>query len=148
MTYYINFALNIKKDNSNIIYDSESFTEQPILITTPVLIKIIDNFKEGFEKVGIVDKDEDKSFLKPLSGEAFIYQVKDLDEKYLNQANKHIAQRLSTCLSGITADNLYSEELTVPFSEVKEIMELRNYLLRYVITKKKNFQKGYMVIMQ
>lgn len=146
MTYSINFALDLEKDNSNIIYDSESFTEQPIEITNSIVVEIIEEFRKGFENFGIVEKKGENN-LQPLSGEASICKVQDLNSKYLDKVNKDIAEKLSTCLSEITEDNLHSEEITVSFSEVKELMELRNYLFRYVIAKKKNFQKGYMVMM-
>lgn len=148
MTYYINFALNLKKDNSNIIYNSELFADKPISITSPTVVKIIEEFIKGFENVGIVEKEKGENNLQPLSGEVLICKVQDLDSKHLDKFKKNIAEKLSTCLSEITEDNLDSEELTVPFSEAKELMELRNYLCDYVITKKKNFQKGYIVMMR
>ena len=148
MTYKINFALHLEKDNSNIIYDSKSFEEQPISITTPIVVEIIEEFIKGFENVGIVEKKQGGNNLQSFSGEALICKVQELNSKHLDKVNKDIAEKLSTCLSEITEENLYSEELTVPFSEVKELIELRNYLLRYVITKKKSFQKGYMVMMR
>ncbi|MGI0480687.1 hypothetical protein ACN4EE_07845 [Geminocystis sp. CENA526] len=157
MTYNLNYAITLNKDDNNcIVYDSKSFDDNPIPITTIRIINLIENFIHSsvFEKVGIVEensmnkntdfKQNKYTYLKSLSGEAYIADVGKLqneDSKSLNNFKESLVDVIKNIGQNISSDNFLDIKQIDNFSTLREIIEIRNYMMK--ITNKK---KGYLFI--
>jgi hypothetical protein len=86
---------------------------------------------------------------KLVAAEAYICKVKDLDKVVLNKLCAGIATYLSGVLSKVSAENLLDMELSPVFSGLREVVDLRNYLLTFVENpnRKKKYQEGFIYVM-
>ena len=175
MKYTLNFSLKLDRQEHCVVYNQEEFTESPIAISVPEVVKSFDRFVESFEEVGIVEKPSDKheststkekanennfaqeqsidstqtsksNPLKAISGKAYICQSKELNEEMLDQICTDLTKYLQECCSQFTNDNFLSEDNNLYISGLREVLEVRNYLARYTRSKKKTYQKGYLYI--
>lgn len=175
MKYTLNFSLKLERHDSFIVYNSEAFTENPIQISVPDVVKLFEQFIETFEEVGIIDQlaiktipsedkpqgttvaDQEKLFdsksvtrstaLIGLSGKARICKSKDLDEAVIKQFCTELTKYLQICCSKISdQDKFLSEEINLYISGLREVIELRNYLTKYTRSKKKAYQNGYLYV--
>jgi hypothetical protein len=175
MSYTLNFSLKLKRDGLHIIYDSESFAENPISVSVPDVVKILEIFIENFEEVGIVDKistkttksnkkmDNDKNSnlenasqkltvvntqsLKSLSGKVYICKSKELDQTVLDQFSTELTKYIQDNCLKLSPKNFLTKESNLFFSGLSEVLELHNYLTRYTKSRKKIYQNGYIYIM-
>lgn len=172
MKYTLNFLLKLERDDSFIVYEQESFAESPIMISVPSVVKILEHFMEKFETVGIVDKSKIKvesnskdisanneqntstlgvaiqpHSLVGLSGEAYICESKKIDKDILSQFCNELTKYLHECCSHISTESFLSTEVSLDISGLREILEVRNYLAKYVNSNKKSYQNGYIYIM-
>jgi hypothetical protein len=154
MTYTLNFSLNLERQGSSIIYNSEEFVEKPIFISVPDVVKILEHWIEGFEQVGVIEMSQRQtefskgaSPLVGLSAKAYICKSQDLNDKELSQLCIEITEYLQNRCSVISSENILSEEVGLYISGLREIIELRNYLTRYINSRKKMYQNGYVYIM-
>lgn len=171
MKYTLNFSMKLEKDGSYIVYNPQEFTEQPILISFPDIVSTFERFIAKFEEVGIVDNlpiqkaqndkknrrdkvrsqkqlPEQKSInksitLKGLSGRAYICKSKDLDENVLNQFCSELTDYIHKFGSELSSKTFLSKEIS--FSGLREVIELRSYLVKY--TKDKQIANGYLYVM-
>ncbi|MCT7973961.1 hypothetical protein [Laspinema olomoucense] len=175
MTYTLNFALNLNKEGENIIYDSEQFADQPIQISVPQIITILERFiGKPFHRAGLIEnrksekvqikdafsekKVQDevkainenliaKSSLKGLSGQAYYCQIKELDTQKINEITSDLSNYLQESISSINSENFLADETSVLISALKEVVEIRNYLARYFKkAPNKMYRNGYFVI--
>lgn len=172
MTYLLNFAPKLSRESTEesslVIYDPQSFADQPIPITTNVGNDIIQKLIINFEKVGITDRKEnlsqvaskdakestkdsstyqDFANLKPVQGKAYICQVKELKKEVLNQICDQIIASFKEKLENLSSENLLDPQ-NYDFSAMQELIELRNYLIRYVKSNKKIYLDGYIYIFE
>jgi hypothetical protein len=175
MTYTLNFALNLNIEGENIIYDPEQFTDQPIPISVPEIITILERFIEkSFHRAGLLEnrrsekvqiadalseekvQDEVKAVnenliarspLKGLSGHAYYCQIKELDTQKIKKITSDLINYMHESLSNINSDNFLADETSVLVSALKEVVEIRNYLAMYFKNPpKKMYQNGYFII--
>jgi len=172
MNYTLNFSLKLEKHDSCIIYSPEEFADQPISISVPDVVELLEIFLNSFEEAGIVENISDKNLqgeeekgtddidyegalskqksvsstnLKGLSGKAFVRKSKDLDEIALDKFCSALTEYMRTGCSELSPENFLSEENNLYFSGLMEVLELRNYLARY--TKNRKRANGYLYIM-
>lgn len=176
MEYTLNFALELKRDGEYIIYP-EKFADQPIPISVPEIVTILEKFiKQSFQLAGIVEKPESQkvqsaddlsaekvqgevkagnenlisqSPLKGLSGQAYYCQFKDLDQPKIKEITSDLSNYLQESISKINSNNFLVDETGDLVSAIKQVMEIRNYLAIYL--KKppnKTYKNGYFFIMQ
>ncbi|MBD2001964.1 MULTISPECIES: hypothetical protein [Cyanophyceae] len=88
--------------------------------------------------------------LRQVAAEAYICKVKALDKSLLERLCSKIAAYVTTALSKISGENFLSSELNTHFAGLREVTELRNYLIRFIEnrTNKKMFREGYVYIMK
>lgn len=174
MKYNLNFSSNLKRHEQCVIYDEKEFTEKPIQISVPEIVKLVEHFLEAFEEVAITEQltsyptlNEEKSKedspaqenslvgSKPtikltaprgVATKAYICRSKDLDKKALEQFCSDLARYFQVGCSQISSENLLSEEVNIYIAGLTEVLEIRNYLARYTKSKKKNYQNGYLYI--
>lgn len=180
MKYYLNFVLGLEQEGSNVIYNPGDFEEKPVAISSPEIVKMIENFVSNFKKVAIVesptvkkekkpdivdiqdskpeatpdDKNEshkyedDKSAinLRVVSGQAYICQKQNIQESSIEKLCEELVDYLKKCLSQLQKEKILSEELNSEFAGMREALELRNYLARFVKSKKKIYKSGYIYI--
>jgi hypothetical protein len=175
MEYYLYFALNLRREDNNVVYDKEAFADEPIRLSNPEINNMIACFIKNFDQVAIVedkttdttkkvglekeeqlnqpDHDDNQSkvlitnFLKPVSGEAFICSKENIDQDYLNELYQSIKKYMERAISQISKENDFlSLNLNPIFSSLKEIVDLRNYLQRFVISDNKIYRKGFLYI--
>lgn len=86
--------------------------------------------------------------LRPIAAEAYIRKVQDLDKSAFNRLCSGIATYLSENLSKFSIDNLLEMELNPVFSGLREVIDLRNYLLTFVKNpnNRKNYREGFIYI--
>lgn len=174
MKYTLNFSLKLEEENSNIIYDDKNLDEQPIPISVTEITQLLQKYfqKLGFKEVGIVDRDSNKNTqphkkkqadkeitqdeksnhqkipsatrMKVLSATAFICQCKNIDKKALDDFCDELISYLKKSSSELSATNFLS--LDICLSGMIEVINLRNYLARYVNSEKKHFQEGYLYV--
>ncbi len=157
MTYYLNYALHLEYDTAkNVVYKSEQFEDNPTPITTSRLEKIIEKLinSNEFTRVGIVeDKKNDDSKkitnknLQGLSGEAYIAEIKKLDNKesqFLDQLNLELVSLIQEISNNISRENFLEPRKFDDFSTLRQIVELRDYIMRFILNK----TKGYLFIMK
>lgn len=154
MIYTLNFLLKLERQGSSIIYNSEEFAEKPISISVPDVVKILGHWIEGFEEVGIIEMSQrdtefskEASLLVGLSAKAYIHKSQNLNDAKLSHLCVEITEYLQNCCSVISSENILSEEVGLYISGLREIIELRNYLARYINSRKKMYQNGYVYIM-
>jgi hypothetical protein len=175
MQYTLNFSLKLERENANIIYDHENLDGQPIQISVPEITELLQKYFKnlGFEEVGIVERDSNKntqlhkkkqadkeitqdeksnhekitsaSPMKALSSKAFICKCRDIDKTALNEFYDELISYLQKSSSELSATNFLSPDICL--SGMIEVINLRNYLARYVNSEKKNFQEGYLYVM-
>jgi len=171
MKYNLNFSPKIEWRDQCVVYDEKKFTEQPIQISVPGVVELVEPFLKAFEEVAITDQltshptlNEEKSkenspaqenslvdskpTIKPtapraVDAKAYICRSKDLDKKALEQFCSDLARYFQSGCSQISSENLLSEEVNLYISGLREVLEIRNYLARYA---KKNYQNGYLYI--
>ncbi|MCT7957859.1 hypothetical protein [Laspinema palackyanum] len=175
MKYTLNFALHLKKEGEYIVYDRESFAEKPIGISVPDIVTIFEKLIQSFETTGLLeqllpevqdanpDQEErvqgevkeldrqssQKSHIKSLSGQVYYCQSQKLkDSQAFHEFTKDLVQYLNSCLSKINADNFLKEDTSNLVSGIKEVFELRNYLIIYIRTSKKQYKEGYLYVME
>jgi hypothetical protein len=174
MTYYLYFSLEIDRRESCVVYNPERFTDKPIQISVPDVVKIVENFIHQFEKVGIIkeptnqtissnnknQKDivnnqeneseiisiQDPKPLYGLSGNAYIYKSKSLPKDKLDLLCVELIEYIKKCSSDISQYHFLSEQVNLDISGLKEVIEIRNYLYMYTQSKKKQYQNGYLYI--
>jgi len=157
MKYTLNFSLKLEMHNSCIVYNGEGFADTPISISVPDVVKIFEHFIEKFEQQGITEqpvtktipneeKTKDTNALTGLSARAYTCQVQKLDETVLNNFCIELTEYLQKCCSEISKSFL-SEEANLSIAGLREVIEIRNYLVRYTKSKKKAYQNGYLYIM-
>ncbi|WP_445626209.1 hypothetical protein [Nostoc sp. DSM 114167] len=179
MSYHLIFALNLEQQGSQIFYNPEAFVGNPVVISVPEVKKLIDYLIPKLKLVAVVEKEaakitskgkkpstdktkisesnldseQDKSqtniFLREVTAEAYVGKVKDLDKIYLEELCTGIATYLTNNVSKISAETLLSMEINPIFSGLREIIDLRNYLLNFVKNPndKKKYREGYIYIM-
>ncbi|MCT7994079.1 hypothetical protein [Laspinema olomoucense] len=177
MTYNLNFAIKFKKEGEYIVYDRDSFTQGAIRISVPDIVTIFDKFiQQSFETTGLLDqppskvKDANlhqeekvqgkvtvfeeqsvpKTTIQSLSGEVYYCQTKKIKDTIAFQEFKNdLAEYLHKSLSRINSDNLLKEETNVFISGIKEVLEVRNYLVTYTTnSSKKQYKEGYLYVMK
>lgn len=173
MTYRLNFALNLSieshKDSSVVIYDPQAFADNPIPITTNTVSSIIKKIIINFEEVGITDRKDHLKKVEPkgtenstqnnsvsqnntnlqlLQGKAYICKVKKFkeNETALNQICQEIVKSFKEKVENLSSENLLDQKYD--FSDMRELIELRNYLIRYVKSDKKMHLDGYIYIFE
>lgn len=176
MRYTLNFSLKLERENSNIIYDNKNWDEKPIPISVPEITELLQKYFEklGFEEVGIVERDSNKntqlhkkkqpdkeitqdeksnhekitsaSPMKALSSKAFICQCRDIDKTALNEFYDELISYLQKSSSELSATNFLSPDRSKFFSGMIEVINLRNYLARYVNSENKRYREGYLYI--
>nr|MDZ8016347.1 hypothetical protein [Nostoc sp. ZfuVER08] len=175
MEYTLNFSLKLDRHDRCIVYDKEGFTENPIALSVPEVVKALDHFVESFEEVGILEKPLNKreststkkktnegnlaqeqsiysipttksTALKGISGKAYICQSKELNEEVLDKVCTELTRYFQECCSQISTKNFLSEDNDVYVSGLREVLEVRNYLAKYTRSKKKIYQNGYLYI--
>ena len=172
MTYRLNFALKLsretQKDSSVVIYDPKSFDEKPIPITTNTVSSIIKKIIINCEEVGLTDKKDNLNKVEPkgtenstkdnsvfqnhtnlqlLEGKAYICEVKKLKKEVLNQICDQIVESFKEKLENLSSENLLDPQ-NYDFSAMQELIELRNYLIRYVKSNKPMYLDGYIYIFE
>lgn len=175
MTYRLNFALNLsksQKDSSVVIYDPQSFADNPIPITTDtvssIIKKIIINFE--FKKVGLTNRkdnlnkvetkgtenstpdnsvSQNNTNLQLLEGKAYICKFKNFkkNEKALNEICQEIVKSFEEKVEKLSSKNLLDRE-NYNFSDMQELIELRNYLMLYVKRNQPMYLDGYICILE
>jgi hypothetical protein len=178
MSYTLNFSRKLKKDGTEVIYDPEGFDDQPIRISVPDVVKLFEEFIKNFEKAGLVEQssqkdvqsDETKIYenvkssnavagetkspatatgaLKALSGEVYYCQVKKINTEALTQLVTGLTEYMKKSFFKMTPENFLSEDTHVLVSGIKEVLEVRNYLVRYTQSDKKYIQNGYLYVMR
>jgi hypothetical protein len=175
MKYTLNFSLKLERHHSFIVYNSELFTEKPIPISVPDVVKLFEQFIKTFEEVGIIEQPTSKTIpseektqgttvaheeklsdsksvtgstaLIGLSGKARICKSQDLDEAVIEQFCTELTKYVQICCSKISEkDKFLSEEINLYISGLREVIELRNYLTKYTRSKKKAYQNGYLYV--
>ncbi|MEH2418744.1 hypothetical protein [Nostoc sp.] len=179
MSYHLLFALNLEQQGSQIFYNPEAFVGNPVVISVPEVKELIDCFIPKLELVAVVEKEaakknskvkkpnsdetkisesnldseQDKSqtntLLREVAAEAYVRKVKDLDKTSLEELCTGIATYLTNNVSKISAETLLLMKIDPVFSGLREIIDLRNYLLNFVKNpnNKNIYQKGYIYIM-
>lgn len=177
MTYLLNFALKLKKKGEHIVYDQESFTQQAIGISVPDIVTIFDKFiQQSFETSGLVeqppskvqdanphqeekvqgkatvfeDKSRQKLPIQSLSGQIYYCQTKKLkDTEAFQKLKNDLTEYLHKSISIISSDNLLKEETNIFISGIKEVLEVRDYLVTYTTASSmKQYQEGYLYVMK
>ncbi|WP_254565009.1 hypothetical protein [Oscillatoria sp. HE19RPO] len=176
MTYTLNFALKLKKEGEYIVYDKESFTQGAILISVPELVTIFEKFiQQSFETTGLLeqplpevqdanpDQEEkvqgevkelerqssQKSPIKSLSGQVYYCQSQKLkDSQSFQEFTNDLVQYINSSLSKINADNFLKYDTNNLVSGIKEVFDLKNYLIVYIMTSKKQYKEGYLYVME
>lgn len=172
MTYYLYFSLVIERRESCVVYNSESFTDKPIQISVPDVVKIVEKFIQQFEKVGIIDKPtnqtissknkkdivnnqekesetislQDSKPLHGLSGNAYIYKLESLPKDKLDLLCNELVEYIKKCSSNICQCHFLAEQVNLDISGLKEVIEIRNYLSMYTKSKRKDYHNGYLYI--
>lgn len=174
MKYNLNFSSNLKRHEQCVIYNEKEFTEKPIQISVPEIVKLVEHFLETFEEVAITEQltshstlngekskeespaQEDsladsKPAIKPtglrgIAAKAYICRSKDLDKKALEQFCSDLTRYFQAGCSQISSENFLSEEVSIYIAGLREVLEIRNYLAKYTKSKKKNYQNGYLYI--
>ncbi|MCT7959375.1 hypothetical protein NG791_01545 [Laspinema sp. D1] len=176
MKYTLNFALELKKDGEYIIYP-DKWAGQPIPISNSEIIAILENFiKPSFPIAGIIEKPESpkiqsadaisdekvqgevqtvnenlspQSPLKGLSGQAYYFQIKDLDDQKIQKITIDLSKYLKNCASKINSKNFFLDETTDLILGIKEVLEIRTYLAFFAKKPPNEICKnGYFFIMQ
>lgn len=111
-----------------------------------------DSESEVVSNPSLIEKDLDQSatVLRSVAAEAYICKADDLKKKgILSQMSSKIADYLTKSYSEISSKDLLEEDLTPVFSGLKEVIDLRNYLLTFVENSgnKKMYREGYTYIM-
>lgn len=175
MTYYLHFSLKIDRRDSCVVYNPERFAGNPIPISVPDVVKIIENFIQQFEKVGIIEEHNNQTIsiknknqkniasnqenerelssiqapkpLYGLSGHVYICKLESLQKDKLDLLCTELVEYIKKCSSDISQYHFLSEQVNLDISGLKEVIEIRNYLSMYTQTKKKQYQNGYFYIM-
>ena len=148
MKYTLNFLMKLERSGSNVFYNPEAFAEKPIIVSIPEIVEFLEHFIGKFEEVGIVEKPSEKSApLKGLACKAFICESDKLNEGILDIFRIELTKYLEKCCSNISQNGLFSDNTNLDISGLGEIIELRNYLVKYTNSGKKMYQKGYLYIM-
>lgn len=176
MKYTLNFSLKLDRDDHHcIVYDKGGFTENPIAISIPEIVKALEHFIKVFEEVGVIEEPSSKNgsahtkkkanegdiaqeesvdsmqttksnVLKGISGKAYIRQSKELNEKALEKICSDLTSYFQECCSKISTGNFLSDDKNLYISGIKEAIEIRNYLAKYTGSKKESYQNGYLYI--
>lgn len=175
MKYTLNFSLKLDRQDHCVIYDKKGFTDNPILISVPEVVKALDHFVESFEEVGIIEASSNKhvststkqkanegniaqeqsanstsatnyNALKGISGRAYICKSKELNEEGLNQICSELIRYFHDCCSQVSTECFLSVDINPYISGLREVIEVRNYLAKYTRSKKKMYQNGYLYI--
>lgn len=168
MKYLLYFSLKLERQNSNIIYNSEGFADNPIEISVPDVTNIFKQFIGSFEDVGVIDKpptinslskqkkntidpsvDKPSSFPQGIDCEVRICKLEDLDRQVLESFCNQLSDYFKECCSRISAETFLSEKIGTHISGIQEVIDLRNYLIRYTKKNKKNeykYKNGYLYI--
>ncbi|PZO36438.1 MAG: hypothetical protein DCF17_17320 [Shackletoniella antarctica] len=174
MKYNLNFSLNLERHEHCVIYNEKEFTEKPIQISVPDIVELVEQFLKSFEEVAITEqltssptpskekfKEESSAQGKPLidsksgikpnslrvvAAKAYICQSKDLDKKVLEQFCSDLTKYVQDGCSQISPENFLSEQVNLYVAGLREVLEIRNYLARYTKSKKKNYQNGYLYV--
>jgi hypothetical protein len=174
MKYNLNFSSNLKWHEQCVIYDEKEFTEKPIQISVPDIVKLVEHFLEAFKEVAITEQltshstlNEEKpreenpaqensltdskptiklTALREVAAKAYICKSKDLDKEALEQFCSDLTKYFQAGCSQISSENLLSEEVNLYIAGLREVLEIRNYLAKYTKSKKKNYQNGYLYI--
>jgi hypothetical protein len=167
MKYLLYFALKISWQDSCIVYDPQQFTENPISLSVPDLVEIFTDFTQKFTEVGIIEKQKDKKILSKekgdeypiapesvdrsnnlqvISGRAYICKLETLKLEDLELFCDKLVKYLRKCCLKISTENFLSEETSLCFAGLREVMEIRNYLAQYTKSKRKMFKDGYLYI--
>ncbi|WP_416666786.1 hypothetical protein [Egbenema bharatensis] len=176
MKYTLNFSLKLDRDDHHcIVYDKGGFTENPIAISIPEIVKALEHFITVFEEVGVVEEPSSKNdsahtkkkanegdigqkesvdsmqtakstVLKGISGKAYICQSKELNEEALARICSDLTSYFQECYSKISTENFLSDDNNSYISGIREVLEIRNYLAKYTRSKKKSYQNGYLYI--
>jgi hypothetical protein len=165
MKYLLYFSLSINRQGSCIIFDPAQFTEQPISLSIPELIKIFTDWIGKFEEVGIIEspKDDKKIYknnkqhlssnltdshksLKGISGKAYVCKLETLKSEDLELFCDELARYWQECCSKISLENFLVEENNLYLAGLREVIEIRNYIVKYIKSKQKIIKNGYIYI--
>lgn len=176
MKYTLNFSLKPDLQDQLIVYDEGGFTEQPIIISVPAVVEILDHFIKfnSFNQVGVVEKSLNKpksvsskkkidkdDASKELSIDSIsITQPTTLKlictKAYVCQTKQLDKEALAQICAELTkylqeccsriSDDFLSDDNNLHISGLREVLEVRNYLAKYTKSEKKHYQDGYLYI--
>lgn len=166
----------LHREGDNIIYDREMFAENPLRLSTPASTAMIQAFLNEFEKVGVVvskpkelavvhtqtkthngssklsvqlDHPESESSvasLQPVESSAFILRKKEISKLDLQKLCLSLVDSLKSATAKLSEENILTQETSILTEEMQELLELRNYLCRFVMNSKEVYKNGYLYI--
>ncbi|MBM0740370.1 hypothetical protein JOY44_01850 [Phormidium sp. CLA17] len=169
--YYLHFALNIQwSSETSIVHTPESFAEAPISISKPEIIEMLNCFSKGFQQVAVMETKAEvvksdvksasvsetnssitvatplkvESKLSLVSDTAFICEQKALNQESLVALCDNLARYIQDSTKSFNGDNLLDADNHALFSGLRESIDLRSYLSRYITSTKKMYCNGYL----
>lgn len=149
MKYNLSFSLDLKQDEqANVIYDPESFIENPISISVPDIISSFEDFIQSFDHVGLVEQNPSNSLrkLQGLSGDVYFCRAKELDKTALEKLCEDLVHYFKKFNLSLSSEKFLDSEVSPQFSGLQEVIALRNYLARYAKSAKKMYKNGYVYV--
>jgi hypothetical protein len=151
MKYTLNFSLGLDRQDAYVIYNSERFTESPILISIPEIVDSFEHFLRAFEAVnsvesGALNQVAVSADLNRFADTAYICQSRALNEAALDRFCADLTNYFQHCCLRVPAEGLLAEETNLYVSGLREVIELRNYLAKYTRSPKKIYQNGYLYV--
>jgi hypothetical protein len=174
MSYHFRFALKLERQENQVFYNPEAFVDDGIDISVPEIQQLVNRFVEKLKPVAVVERKRKENAeclkevnaennriepsdhnsgrtpvsLNPVEAEAYVCKAKELDKSSLESLCSEATAYLTTTSSKISRKDFLSNELDTFFAGIRELYDLRNYLLTYLKNPqtKKKYQEGYIYI--
>jgi len=165
--YYISFKFKLKIEDDRVFIPSFAEwkdEERPIMISHPKVVSIFESEPAIDDVYGIVEesaRSAEKSLntdgdvattqastaVVSLSGEIYAKKVADIPKSVSSALSKKLGEHLVKCSSEINQDEFFTDENNNDLiSQIRETLELHDFWGRCVMSPKKMFKNGYVLV--
>jgi hypothetical protein len=166
--YYISFTFKLEIEGDRVFIPSFAEwkdEERPIMISHPKVVSIFESEPAIDDVYGIVEESvrsaetpsstdgdvattaQASTAVVGLSGEIYAKKVADIPKSVSSALSKKLGEHLVKCSSEINQDEFFTDENNNDLiSQIRETLELHDFWGRYVMSPKKMFKNGYVLV--
>jgi len=149
MTYLYKFINTIKVDKdkkANYEDIKISRSENPYSLSTPHLIPIFETFILTFDSIIVVERSEaDNSPIDLVAQKALLKKVSDIDKQSITELSKSLSNFIIaefTLQQNSRDANLFDASWGPYFSGLRELLDLHEFVRKYILSKNKLYRNG------